>query len=616
MEDEGEEGDFEDGGHGAVSAVPVTVPAVKEGEEGELHVGGNGNVLAAPETYPEMDECKDGGLQVGGHGDISAASATFPTADGESTLEKIKTKFNINEFFELASRVIDNGDTESMKMLETLKIKWLEKLGGEFSSAGHGVLRPVRSRPATPYPAPKVLRPALCVPRWPTANQTALRNAAPDQAALKVNTAAPTSNPMRAEVQKSAAPLEPSIADSCAATTRLEPPTADSRTAPTRLEPPTADTRAAPTLLEPPTAPDHAFLKVNIAAPTPTRAEVQKLASPLESSTADFCAAPTRLEPPIADSRTVPTRLVPPTADTRAAATLLEPSKVDSRAAPTVGLATHPSNVGGSESFDVESIAFTTFGISGGRNYTGVCAGNFIFPAADLGCATTATRGTGGSSFVAAGSMAPNATDAVDRDYYGDNSVGNFYRPSIDVVREGSRRWDNTAVGYFLGRKPYYHHLNEYVRSVWPAVKTVTATSNGFYFFQFKTEIAMEEVIEGGPWLFQGQPIVLQRWEPGMVLRKYKHTQVPVWIWLRHLPVEFWTDDGLSTVASGVGRPLYQDTITRACTRLDFARVCVMLDISSTLPKHLIIMMPREDGTEVPCKVEVEYEWVPLKCKN
>ncbi|KAK4383990.1 hypothetical protein Sango_3101200 [Sesamum angolense] len=27
-------------------------------------------------------------------------------------------------------------------------------------------------------------------------------------------------------------------------------------------------------------------------------------------------------------------------------------------------------------------------------------------------------------------------------------------------------------------------------------------------------------------------------------------------------------------------------------------------------------MMPREDGTEVPCKVEVEYEWVPPKCKK
>ncbi|KAL0304696.1 UNVERIFIED_CONTAM: hypothetical protein Sangu_3068800 [Sesamum angustifolium] len=178
-------------------------------------------------------------------------------------------------------------------------------------------------------------------------------------------------------------------------------------------------------------------------------------------------------------------------------------------------------------------------------------------------------------------------------------------RPSTDVVREGSRRWDCTAIGYFLGRKPYYHHLNDYIRKVWPVVKEVTATSNGFYFFQFKMEIAMEKVIEGGPWLFQGQPIVLQRWEPGMVLRKHKHTQVPVWIRLRHLPVEFWTNDGLSTVASGVGRPLYQDSITRACTRLDSACVCVMLDILSTLPKHLIIMMPKKDGSETPYKAPV-----------
>ncbi|KAL0420743.1 UNVERIFIED_CONTAM: hypothetical protein Slati_3097200 [Sesamum latifolium] len=112
----------------------------------------------------------------------------------------------------------------------------------------------------------------------------------------------------------------------------------------------------------------------------------------------------------------------------------------------------------------------------------------------------------------------------------------------------------------------------------------------------------MEEVIEAGPWLFQGQPIILQQWESGMALRRHKHTQVPVWIRLWRLPVEFWTNDGLSTVASGIGRPLYQDAITKACTRLDFARVCVMLDISSMLPKHIVVMVPKEDGGETPCK--------------
>ncbi|KAL2253055.1 UNVERIFIED_CONTAM: hypothetical protein Sindi_0100200 [Sesamum indicum] len=189
-------------------------------------------------------------------------------------------------------------------------------------------------------------------------------------------------------------------------------------------------------------------------------------------------------------------------------------------------------------------------------------------------------------------------------------------RPILDIIRNGSKRWRATAVGYFLGKRPYFHHLKEFAMSVWPGLKEVTGTNNEFFFLQFKSVADMEDVIEGGPWLFQGQPIVLQKWEPGMVLRKLQHTQVPVWIKLRHLPVEFWTEEGLSTVASGVGKPLYPDAITRACTRLDYARVCVMLDVTSNLPKHIIIMNPDEDGGESPCKVDVEYEWLPQKCNS
>ncbi|KAL2252910.1 UNVERIFIED_CONTAM: hypothetical protein Sindi_0085700 [Sesamum indicum] len=157
--------------------------------------------------------------------------------------------------------------------------------------------------------------------------------------------------------------------------------------------------------------------------------------------------------------------------------------------------------------------------------------------------------------------------------------------PSLDTVRDGSKRWKATAVGYFMGKRSYYHHLKEFAHSVWPALREVTETANGFFFFQFKIEIDMEEVIEGGPWLFQGQPIVLQKWEPGMAMRKLKHTQVPVWIKLRHLPLEFWTTEGLSTVASGW-----------------------------KLAKHIIIMTPDEDGGETPCKVDIEYKWLPPNC--
>ncbi|KAL0455393.1 UNVERIFIED_CONTAM: hypothetical protein Slati_0878500 [Sesamum latifolium] len=155
-----------------------------------------------------------------------------------------------------------------------------------------------------------------------------------------------------------------------------------------------------------------------------------------------------------------------------------------------------------------------------------------------------------------------------------DNQNGEvIVRPTLAMIRDGSKKWEATAVGYFLGRKPPFHQVSTYVQSVWPCVKDVIATSNAFFFVQFNTCAVMEEVIEGGSWLFQGRPIVLQKWEPGMALRKHAHTQVPIWIKLHHLPVELWTTDGLSTIASGVDKHLYPDAITKAGTRLAFARV-------------------------------------------
>ncbi|KAK4384113.1 hypothetical protein Sango_3090600 [Sesamum angolense] len=105
----------------------------------------------------------------------------------------------------------------------------------------------------------------------------------------------------------------------------------------------------------------------------------------------------------------------------------------------------------------------------------------------------------------------------------------------------------------------------------------------------------MEEVIEGSL-VVSWTTNCVAKVGTGHGVKKTETHRSPVWIKLRHLPVELWTTEGLSTVASGIRRPLYPDAITRACTRLDFARVCVMLNVSSKLPKHVVIMMPNELG--------------------
>ncbi|KAL0289797.1 UNVERIFIED_CONTAM: hypothetical protein Sradi_7064500 [Sesamum radiatum] len=85
-------------------------------------------------------------------------------------------------------------------------------------------------------------------------------------------------------------------------------------------------------------------------------------------------------------------------------------------------------------------------------------------------------------------------------------------KPTPEMVAQGSRRWQSMAVGYFLGRRPYFPQLEAFARDNWKGLQQVSATANGFFFFRFKTTAFMEEVIEEGPWLFQGQPVVLQPW--------------------------------------------------------------------------------------------------------
>ncbi|KAL0455324.1 UNVERIFIED_CONTAM: hypothetical protein Slati_0871600 [Sesamum latifolium] len=105
----------------------------------------------------------------------------------------------------------------------------------------------------------------------------------------------------------------------------------------------------------------------------------------------------------------------------------------------------------------------------------------------------------------------------------------------------------------------------------------VTATSNGFYFFQFKTVAYMEEIIEGGLGSFKAN------------LLSYK-----------------------------VGNTAWLCSVKNIRKfRLDYARVCILLDYHSVLPKHLVVISPiLREGKEIPTRVDVEYEWLPQRCKQ
>lgn len=133
---------------------------------------------------------------------------------------------------------------------------------------------------------------------------------------------------------------------------------------------------------------------------------------------------------------------------------------------------------------------------------------------------------------------------------------------------------------------------------------------SGFFFFRFSKENAIRKVIESGPWLIASNPMILQQWRPQMRLEKEQLSTLPIWVQFRSIPLEFWNEEGLSYIASAIGKPLYADAMTEKCQCLSFAKICVEVDVSSELLHIVEVVNARGES----CDISVKYPWKPSKC--
>ena len=102
--------------------------------------------------------------------------------------------------------------------------------------------------------------------------------------------------------------------------------------------------------------------------------------------------------------------------------------------------------------------------------------------------------------------------------------------------------------------------------------------------------------------------MLLRKWIPCIVPETFVFDSVFVWIKLGRIPLELWTDAGLAVVASAIGKPLSFDLATKERRRLSYARICVELNVDSTMPAEITVSLRGEEFI-----VNVTYEWKSRK---
>jgi hypothetical protein len=184
--------------------------------------------------------------------------------------------------------------------------------------------------------------------------------------------------------------------------------------------------------------------------------------------------------------------------------------------------------------------------------------------------------------------------------------------PPVQAVEEGIDIWKASLVGQFLDKPLPFFLVKKSVAQMWKQYGQVEVFSleNGMFIFRFPDEFTCNEVMEAKIWHVVNKPLILRKWIPGMQVLKLTLKSIPIWIKLMHLPLEYWTHTCLSHVASGVGKPLYVDSVTEEQKQLGYARVLVEIDVESECPKEIEICKTNGDLITIG----VEYPWLPPKC--
>nr|GEV62553.1 hypothetical protein [Tanacetum cinerariifolium] len=107
-------------------------------------------------------------------------------------------------------------------------------------------------------------------------------------------------------------------------------------------------------------------------------------------------------------------------------------------------------------------------------------------------------------------------------------------------------------------------------------------------------------VHEQGSWMIRNAPIILNKWSPNMSLTKDKVTKVSVCVKMHKVPIVAYYEDGLSLIASQVGKPIMLDAFTsEMCAdplgRLRFARALIEVNADKDLKQEVIMVVPNTE---------------------
>ena len=170
-----------------------------------------------------------------------------------------------------------------------------------------------------------------------------------------------------------------------------------------------------------------------------------------------------------------------------------------------------------------------------------------------------------------------------------------------------------SLIGKFLTCKPFNKRAAKTtLRKAWGLENSLQIIEVGpnLFQFKFKTEFDMARILQDGPWSFDNQLLLLQRWQKGMTVGNIRLEHASLWIQIWGAPFDMVSPQVAREVGNRIGRVEEVEGQRRQDELNYFMRVKVAVPIGKPLRRGGFIA--GSDGAR--SWVTFKYERLPLFC--
>jgi hypothetical protein len=99
---------------------------------------------------------------------------------------------------------------------------------------------------------------------------------------------------------------------------------------------------------------------------------------------------------------------------------------------------------------------------------------------------------------------------------------------------------ESQAIGKLLsGKQAHTEAIENALGPIWCPMKGITCKDLGenLFLFTFHQPGGKKKAVEGGPWMFDKDLIIMEEYDPLKTIDEYKFSHIPIWVRVYKLPL-------------------------------------------------------------------------------